>query len=148
MPELWLWNMPELKFVPLNLNLYFGLFNFNSFPGLSTNLDFFNFNGFLGFCFKIGFSFVAQFCNLKLFYSIWVKELFARAVYLSRLGGLEASEYRPRPLSLFVLSVSIFFLFQVVNGTFQKTQVATRQIHFLEKPCFQSDAVIVLLTSF
>ena len=98
--------MPELKFVPLNLNLYFGLFNFNSFLGLSTNLGFFNFNGFLGFCFKLGFSFAAWDCNLKLFYSIWVKESFAQALCLGRLG--EASGYRPGPLSLFVLSVSFF----------------------------------------
>ena len=124
--------MPEVKFIPLILNLYSGLFNFNSFLGLSTNLGFFNFNDFLGFCVKVGFSFAAWVCNLKLFYSIWVQEWFARALSFSPPD----LKHLGRGILLFsACFISFIFLFQVVNGTFQKIQVATRQIHFLEKPC-------------
>ena len=67
-------------------------------------------------------------CNLKLFYSIW----FARALCFSRLGlkhlgiGLDL-------FLLFSLFYLFIFLFQVVNGTFQETQVATHRMHFFGK---------------
>ena len=100
------WIMPELKFIPLILNVYSGLFNFNSFLGLSTNLGFFNFNGFLGFRFKPGFSFAAWVCNLKLLYSVWVQEWFARDLCFSHPG----LKHLGKGLGLF-LFFSLFYQF-------------------------------------